>query len=101
MVFAAAFPFEPYGTNALDKGAKLLLAPDDLIDKSKLNSDMLRNGMIMTRKFIKAHPELAKRLVWAHLDAVHLMKTDSGEIMPPKSTWFEPKLRDAMFCHMI
>ncbi len=22
-------------------------------------------------------------------------------IMPPKSTWFEPKLRDAMFCHMI
>lgn len=26
---------------------------------------------------------------------------DAGEIMPPKSTWFEPKLRDAMFCHMI
>ena len=73
---AAAFPFEPYGTNAVDKGAKLLLAPNDLIDKSKLNSDMLRNGMIMTRKFMKAHPELAKRLVWAHLDAVHLMKTD-------------------------
>jgi NitT/TauT family transport system substrate-binding protein len=30
----------------------------------------------MTRKFMKEHPELAKRLVWAHLDAVHLMKTD-------------------------
>jgi uncharacterized protein (DUF1015 family) len=26
---------------------------------------------------------------------------DAGGIMPPKSTWFEPKLRDAMFCHMI
>jgi uncharacterized protein (DUF1015 family) len=26
---------------------------------------------------------------------------DVGGIMPPKSTWFEPKLRDAMFCHMI
>jgi uncharacterized protein (DUF1015 family) len=26
---------------------------------------------------------------------------DAGAIMPPKSTWFEPKLRDAMFCHMI
>lgn len=26
---------------------------------------------------------------------------DAGSIMPPKSTWFEPKLRDAMFCHMI
>ena len=31
-----------------------------------------------------------------------LMKiADAGGIMPPKSTWFEPKLRDAMFCHMI
>jgi len=26
---------------------------------------------------------------------------DAGGIMPPKSTWFEPKLRDALFCHMI
>ena len=26
---------------------------------------------------------------------------DGGGIMPPKSTWFEPKLRDAMFCHML
>jgi uncharacterized protein (DUF1015 family) len=25
---------------------------------------------------------------------------DAGGIMPPKSTWFEPKLRDAMFCHL-
>jgi len=27
--------------------------------------------------------------------------SDAGGIMPPKSTWFEPKLRDGMFCHMI
>ena len=26
---------------------------------------------------------------------------DADGIMPPKSTWFEPKLRDAMFCHNI
>jgi uncharacterized protein (DUF1015 family) len=26
---------------------------------------------------------------------------DAGGILPPKSTWFEPKLRDAMFCHVI
>ncbi len=30
-----------------------------------------------------------------------MMIADAGGIMPPKSTWFEPKLRDAMFCHMI
>jgi uncharacterized protein (DUF1015 family) len=27
--------------------------------------------------------------------------SDAGGVMPPKSTWFEPKLRDAMFCHNI
>lgn len=27
--------------------------------------------------------------------------SDSGKIMPPKSTWFEPKLRDAMFIYLI
>ena len=26
---------------------------------------------------------------------------DAGGIMPPKSTWFEPKLRDAMFSHVL
>ena len=26
---------------------------------------------------------------------------DLDSLMPPKSTWFEPKLRDGMFCHMI
>lgn len=31
-----------------------------------------------------------------------LMKVaDRGEVMPPKSTWFEPKLRDALTVHMI
>jgi uncharacterized protein (DUF1015 family) len=27
--------------------------------------------------------------------------SDQGGLMPPKSTWFEPKLRDAMFCNQI
>jgi uncharacterized protein (DUF1015 family) len=26
---------------------------------------------------------------------------DSGGIMPPKSTWFEPKLRDGLLAHLI
>ena len=30
-----------------------------------------------------------------------LLIAAAGGIMPPKSPWFEPKLRDAMFCHMI
>jgi uncharacterized protein (DUF1015 family) len=30
-----------------------------------------------------------------------LAVADAGEIMPPKSTWFEPKLRDGMFTHVL
>jgi uncharacterized protein (DUF1015 family) len=26
---------------------------------------------------------------------------DRGQIMPPKSTWFEPKLRDGLLTHLI
>jgi uncharacterized protein (DUF1015 family) len=26
---------------------------------------------------------------------------DAGSIMPPKSTWFEPKLRDGLLNHLI
>jgi uncharacterized protein (DUF1015 family) len=26
---------------------------------------------------------------------------DSGNVMPPKSTWFEPKLRDGVLTHLI
>ena len=30
-----------------------------------------------------------------------LQVSDAGEIMPPKSTWFEPKLRDGLLIHKI
>ena len=26
---------------------------------------------------------------------------DNHGIMPPKSTWFEPKLRDGLFTHLV
>jgi uncharacterized protein (DUF1015 family) len=29
------------------------------------------------------------------------MIADSGKVMPPKSTWFEPKLRDGLLTHLI
>ena len=27
--------------------------------------------------------------------------SDTGGVMPPKSTWFEPKLRDGLLSHLI
>jgi uncharacterized protein (DUF1015 family) len=36
------------------------------------------------------------------VDIADLMAVaDAGEIMPPKSTWFEPKLRDGLLIHLI
>ena len=30
-----------------------------------------------------------------------LAVADAGKIMPPKSTWFEPKLRSGLFVHLL
>ena len=58
---------------------------------------------------IRGHEELSRRVDqegWAL--ALHLFPTsvdqvmkvsDAGKIMPPKSTWFEPKLRSGLFVH--
>jgi ABC-type nitrate/sulfonate/bicarbonate transport system substrate-binding protein len=92
---AAAFPFEPYGTNALQKGAKLLLPAKDMIDKSKLASDMLRNGLVLHQKFIKEHPDLARKVVWAHMDAVEVMRKDKKvgiDVIKHYNPKMDPKL---------
>lgn len=58
---------------------------------------------------IRGHEELERRVDeegWSL--ALHLFPTrveqvmsvsDAGKIMPPKSTWFEPKLRSGLFAH--
>lgn len=92
---AAAFPFEPFGTNALTKGAKLLLAAKDMVDKSKIQSDMLRNGLVLHRKFMKEHPDLARKIVWAHMDAVEVMRKDRKvgiDVLKHYNPKMDPKL---------
>jgi ABC-type nitrate/sulfonate/bicarbonate transport system substrate-binding protein len=76
---AAAFPFEPYGSFAVQKGAKLLLPANDMIDKKHLDTDMLRNGIVMRRKFMQEHPDLARKIMWAHMDAVEVMRQHPDE----------------------
>ncbi len=58
---------------------------------------------------IRGHAELEKRVLSGEFDvALHLFPTrieeliavsDAGLLMPPKSTWFEPKLRSGLFVH--
>jgi len=60
---------------------------------------------------IRGLPELEKRVnsgemkVAFSLHPVSIQQlfdiADSGTIMPPKSTWFEPKLRDGLLTHLI
>lgn len=97
---AAAFPFEPFGTNAVSKGAKVLLDAKDMIDKSKLNTDMLRNGLTMNAKFVKDHPDLAKKIVWAHMDAVEVMRSDKKvgiEVLKHYNPKMDVKLIEAAY----
>ncbi len=51
--------------------------------------------MILKQKAVLAFTLAATRIT-------DLIETaDRNEIMPPKSTWFEPKLRDGILCHCI
>ncbi len=60
---------------------------------------------------IRGVKELEKRVnseEWAVAFSLHSVSieqlfdiADTGNVMPPKSTWFEPKLRDGLFTHLI
>ena len=45
---------------------------------------------------VRGLPELARRV-----DSGDMAVADAGGIMPPKSTWFEPKLADGMVSHVL
>ena len=70
----AAFPFEPFGTDAVGKGATLLLDWDQIMDKKILNEEMFRNSLSITDRLRVKHPDLAKKVVWAHLDALAFLR---------------------------
>jgi uncharacterized protein (DUF1015 family) len=58
---------------------------------------------------IRGHEELERRVRSGEMTmGIHLHPTqlgelmdvsDAGLLMPPKSTWFEPKLRSGLFVH--
>ncbi len=77
----AAFPFEPYGTDAVGKGATMLLDWDEIIDKKILNEEMFRNSFVMHDRLRLKHPDLAKKVVWVHLDALAFLRKN-----PDKAT---------------
>lgn len=94
--------------------------PVDRLDVSILQSQLLapilgiadprREKRIDFVGGIRGDAELERRVRegWAVAFALHatevndlLAIADTGQIMPPKSTWFEPKLRDGLVVHRL
>lgn len=103
---------------------KKLVAPQDAVgrlDVSLLQFNVLdrvlgiedprRDGRIKFVGGIRGTAELEKLVNSGEFAAAFSMYptsisdlmavADEGRVMPPKSTWFEPKLRDGLFCHLL
>ena len=82
-----------------------LLNPVLGIDDPRTNTRIDFIGGIRGTKELEKLVDSAKAAVAFSLYPVGLDDlmniSDAGEVMPPKSTWFEPKLRDGLLTHLI
>lgn len=60
----------------------------------------IRGTAELERLVSEGHAAVAFSMFATSLDEL-MMVSDANEIMPPKSTWFEPKLRDGLLSHLI
>jgi len=87
------------------------LLQDNLIEPLLGISDPRRDNRIDFVGGIRGLSELEKRVdsgAWAVAFSLYpttmealMAVADAGEVMPPKSTWFEPKLADGLVSHML
>ena len=87
------------------------LLQDNLIEPLLGVSDPRRDNRIDFVGGIRGLAELEKRVNsgdWAVAFSLYpttmealMAVADAGEVMPPKSTWFEPKLADGLVSHML
>ncbi len=82
-----------------------LLNPVLAIDDPRTNNRIDFIGGIRGTKELEKLVDSGKAAVAFSLYPVGLDDlmniSDAGEVMPPKSTWFEPKLRDGLLTHLI
>jgi uncharacterized protein (DUF1015 family) len=82
-----------------------LLTPVLGIDDPRTNTRIDFIGGIRGTKELEKLVDSGKAAVAFSLFPVSVLDlmniSDAGEIMPPKSTWFEPKLRDGLLTHLI
>lgn len=69
----AYYVYEPYASQMVQKGqAKLLWDWREVF----ANGEIYRNALVLNETFIKAHPEEARKVVYAHLAALDLIQKD-------------------------
>ncbi|HHI75552.1 MAG TPA: DUF1015 family protein, partial [Gammaproteobacteria bacterium] len=93
------------------KGLDVSLLADNLIEPMLGISDPRTDERIDFVGGIRGLGELEKRVDsgdWAVAFALYptrmealMAVADAGEVMPPKSTWFEPKLADGLVSHVL
>ena len=83
--------------NILDK---LLGIKDQRVDKRIDFVGGIRGMEALEARVDSGDMALAFSLYPVTIDQLFAI-ADAGEVMPPKSTWFEPKLRDGLLTHLI
>ena len=82
-----------------------LLAPVLGIADPRTDKRISFMGGIRPDSELKANVDSGKFEVAFSMEGVSVGEmmaiADAGAIMPPKSTWFEPKLRSGLFVHMV
>ena len=76
--------------------------PVDFGSPRKVDPETLAWGPFVT-KYLEDAVNSRRAAIAFSMHAVTIEQlmaiSDAGQIMPPKSTWFEPKLRDGLFMH--
>lgn len=98
-------PSDPIGVLDVDISSRLIL--DELLDIKDLRSDKridfvggLRGLDELKRRVDSGEMKMALALYPVSMQQI-MDIADSGNIMPPKATWFEPKLRSGLVIHKL
>ncbi len=98
-------PNDPIGVLDVDISSRLIL--DEILAIKDLRSDKridfvggLRGLGELKRRVDSGEMQLALALYPVSMEQI-MNIADSGKIMPPKATWFEPKLRSGLVIHKL
>ena len=96
---------DPIGVLDVDISSRLIL--DELLDIKDLRSSKridfvggLRGVVELKRRVDSGDMRMALALYPVSMQQI-MDIADSGNIMPPKATWFEPKLRSGLVIHKL